>query len=254
MSQIITPIALIGAALAIVHNSSDGDEVSADLQYGGLAKKPSDRMNESLPMDKSQIPSWAVGARMNIKELGVNQKKNLVGKNLIQKIDKVQPYNFFEERELDRYTYSDVHLGKAAKGSEVLPSVVEPQMLGSGPPGSKIYVNQRVALHDPRISENKKLQKELDALPHEDMPQPLPAFGPHQPTHVGGGAKRGELQLQNPSMYPFKKPNASNFFANDGGGRPMGQGAPAAAKKKPAKPEKPDVKSDRRGFFSKLFW
>ena len=80
MAQILTPIALLGAAYQIASISHDADEVSADgIQYGSMAPKASSKQNPSIPSDSSEVPSWAIGSRMRVKELGVATKKNLVG-------------------------------------------------------------------------------------------------------------------------------------------------------------------------------
>tara|TARA_Y100000591_G_scaffold328948_1_gene356524 strand:- start:714 stop:1433 length:720 start_codon:yes stop_codon:yes gene_type:complete len=238
MSQIAIPATLFLAALAISNTTSD-ETVSAD--YSEMAQKPSQKTNSSMKTSTHQTPSWAVGARLNDANLGVQAKKNLVGKTLVNKVDKVGHYNFFEDRDLERYSYAEVHTGKGIPGSEVLPSVVEPLTLGSGPQGSTIYTRQRIPLNDPRVMQNKAMNKLLDEVPYEALPPPLPVYGQHQPTHVGGGVTRGTLQLQPATHYPFKRPNSKNFFSDD------------VARPAVQKPKAPPKQEQKKGFFASLF-
>ena len=96
MAQILTPVVLLAAALHIA-NISSPDEVSADIQYGNMASKASQKTNGAMTSATGQTPSWAIGARLHTENLGVQKKRNLVGKTLIQKNDKVGNFNFFDD-------------------------------------------------------------------------------------------------------------------------------------------------------------
>ena len=257
MSQILTPALMVLIALGIACKANDdSDVVAGDLNYSNMAGPKGGKQNGSMKASQEpKTPSWAVGARLNNTNLGITAKKNLVGKTLIQKNAKVGTFNFFDEQDIERFTYKDVHTSKGLPGSEVLPSVVEPLALGSGPKGASIYTRQRIPLNDPRIHTTKDINKLLDDQPYEAIPPPLPAFGQHQPTHVGGGAQRGRVTLQQSTHYPFKKPDSSNFFEDDGPssmaapvGAPMGvvgaggAGAPPKAKRASAPKAPPAVK------------
>ena len=217
---------LIALGIACKAND-DSDVVAGDLNYSNMAGPQGGKQNASMKASQEpKTPSWAVGARLNNTNLGITAKKNLVGKTLIQKNSKVGTFNFFDEQDVERFTYKEVHTSKGLPGSEVLPSVVEPLALGSGPMGASIYTRQRIPLNDPRIHTTKDINKLLDDQPYEAIPPPLPAFGQHQPTHVGGGAQRGRITLQQSTHYPFKKPDSSNFFEDDG---PSSMAAPVGA-------------------------